>query len=202
MSAPPTFPMLTGQGWSIHKKPVFSTRVASHVSGREVRAGLYAHALYEFELTFDGLDSSGGFPSLQPQSLQMLMGFFLTAQGQLNTFLYADPTDSAVNNQVIGAGDGTTAIFTLGRAIGGYYEPVSYATNISACSLNGVAQATGYWIVAPNALQFSSPPPAGASIAWSGTYAFQCRFLDDQLDFEEFASGLWRNKSLRFRSIR
>ena len=100
----PTFPTLPGQGWSVHKKPTFSTRVSAHSSGREIRVGLYAHALYEFELTFDGLDSSGGFPGLQSQSLQTLMGFFLSLGGQLNAFLYVDPTDNVVSGQAIATG--------------------------------------------------------------------------------------------------
>lgn len=201
MTTPPTFPTLPGQGSSVHKKPLFSTRVASHVSGREVRAGLYAHALYEFELTFDGLDFSGGFLGLQAQSLQTLIGFFLTAQGQLNSFLYVDPTDSAVSGQTVGTGDGTTTAFMLGRAIGGYFEPVSYVTGISSVTVNGVATGA-YAFTAPNTITFSSAPASGAAIAWTGTYAFQCRFLDDQMDFEEFASGAWQNKSIKFRSIR
>ncbi len=416
MTTPPFFPTLPGQGWSVHKKPVFSTRVASHVSGREVRAGLYAHALYEFELTFNGLDSSGAFPALQAQSLQTLMGFFLTAQGQLNSFLYLDPTDNTVGGQVLATGDGSTTTFALGRAIGGYYEPVSYALNptapwivnfgnatapnylpnnmvanstfvgavagtpgtnptgwfIGADASHGLSQeivgvgtdaATGlpymdlrifgtdtnsggnlavsvqppvvaasigesfiqsvyvalvdgtlppagangvtlvlfdgnqyhavkisitstltrfsqsvtptysgmtsvawelwvygptvantavdftirlaapqlelvipaaqnapnpfmptfgsayyggpqvsvngsvinpssYAFTAPNTIAFSTAPTLGAVIAWTGTYVFQCRFLDDQWDFENFMSGLWQNKSVKFRSIR
>ncbi len=201
MTTPPTLPALPGQGWSVHKKPVFSTRVASHVSGREVRARLYAHALYEFELTFNGLDSSGGFPGLQSQSLQTLMGFFLTAQVQLNTFLYADPTDSAANAQAFGTGDGSTTTFTLGRAIGGYYEPVSYATAISGVTINGVST-SAYVFTTPNTITFTTAPASGASIAWTGTYAFQCRFLDDQMDFEEIMSGAWQTKSVKFRSVR
>jgi len=61
MAAPPSFPTLAGQGWSVHKRPTFSTRVASHVSGREARTPFYSVPLYEFELTFEGLDSAGGF---------------------------------------------------------------------------------------------------------------------------------------------
>ena len=51
---PPAFPALPGQGWSVHKRPTFATRLAPHVSGREVRASLYAAPLWEFEVTFDG----------------------------------------------------------------------------------------------------------------------------------------------------
>ena len=94
----PLFPTLPGQGWSVVKTPTFSTRVASHSSGREVRSNLYAHALYEFELSFDALDSSGGNSALQPQSLQSLMGFWLSNGGQFATFLYVDPNDSVVAN--------------------------------------------------------------------------------------------------------
>ncbi|WP_298353953.1 DUF2460 domain-containing protein [Rhodoblastus sp.] len=418
MSSPPILPVLPGQGWSVHKKPSFSTRVASHPSGREVRAGLYAHALYEFELTFNGLDSSGAFPGLQSQSLQTLMGFYLTAQGQLNSFLYLDPSDHTATSQGIGTGDGSTTTFSLGRALGGYYEPVSYALNPTAAqivnfgngtapnylpnnqiansafvgavagtpgttptgwaisadtthgltleivdtgtvaiggqsvpyidvraygtdtnsggnlalnisaasvsatpgesfiasaylalqagtlppagvnattlilydgsayhalkivpnatltqyfesvtptysgmthvvwelwvygpttsgtavdftirlaapqlelvvpaaqtapnpvmptfgtpyygapqiSVNGsVVNPSSYAFTAPNTLSFSTAPTSGAVIAWTGTYAFQCRFLDDQWDFENFMSGLWQNTSVKFRSIR
>ena len=62
MSAPPVFPTLRGQGWSVHKKPTFANIVASHVSGREVRAALYQNPIWQFELAFDCLDgtTSGG----------------------------------------------------------------------------------------------------------------------------------------------
>ena len=58
MATPPSFPTLAGLGWSVHKKPVFSTVVASHVSGREVRDALYQNPIWQFELTFDALSSS------------------------------------------------------------------------------------------------------------------------------------------------
>ena len=76
-------PLASGLGWSVHKKPVFSTIVASHVSGREVRDALYQNPIWQFELTFDGLDStSSTYPGLGANSLQSLMGFFLQCQGQ------------------------------------------------------------------------------------------------------------------------
>lgn len=40
------FPSLPGLSWSIHKRPSFSTRIASHASGREVRSPNYLTALY------------------------------------------------------------------------------------------------------------------------------------------------------------
>ena len=66
MTTPPSFPTLAGQGWSVHKKPMFATIVASHVSGREVRDALYENPIWEFELTFDGLDSASSYPGSGP----------------------------------------------------------------------------------------------------------------------------------------
>jgi uncharacterized protein (TIGR02217 family) len=197
----PTFPILPGQGWSVVKTPTFSTRVASHSSGREARVGLYAHALFAFDLTFDALDSSGANAGLQAQSLQTLMGFWLSCGGQLGAFLYADPTDNAATNQVIAIGDGSSTTFTFGRAIGGYFEPVSYVTSVSNVTISGVAT-TAYTWTAPNTIVFATAPASGAAIAASFAYAFQCRFLDDQAEFENFMSGLWRAKSLKFRQVR
>jgi len=200
--APPPFPQLAGQGWSVHKKPVFSTLVASHVSGREVRDALYQNPIWEFELVFDGLDSSAaGYPGLGAYSLQSLMGLFLQCQGRLGTFLYADPTDNSVTQQRIGIGDGTTTSFTLTRTLGGFTEPLSWVTGVTPY-LNGVLQTSGFQLNAPNVLTFASPPGSGADIKASCSYAFQCRFDDDAADFEQFMQNLWKVDSLKFRSVR
>jgi hypothetical protein len=44
-------------------------------------------------------------------------------------------------------------------------------------------------------------PPA-VLITADFTYAFNCRFLDDQEDFEQIRSGLWQVKTLKFRSVK
>ncbi len=202
MSSPPSFPVLPGQGWSVHKRPTFSTQVASHVSGREVRRPNYANTLYEFEVCFDGLASSG-LPGLGASSLQTLLGFYLACQGQFGTFLYADPTDSVAKGQLLGAGDGVTTVFTLARALGGTSEPVGWVTALTSVTLAGVAQSTSaYALIPPNTLAFTTPPTAGAEIAADFAYAFLCRFSDDQEDFENVMSGLWQVESLKFRSVR
>ncbi len=207
MTTPPTFPSLAGQGWSVHKRPTFSTRVASHVSGREVRQSLYADTLYEFELTFDGLDSDSNTPGLGANSLQSLMGFYLQAQGQFGTFLYTDPTDNAATRQGIATGDGATASFAFLRTLGAFIEPVGWVTAVGNVYLNGAVQnAATYSINAPNGfnnvLTFATAPGTGVAITADFTYAFVCRFLDDQNDFEEFMSGLWQVQSLKFRSVK
>jgi hypothetical protein len=137
---PPAFPTLPGQSWSVHKKPTFSTLVASHVSGREVRDALYQDPIWQFEATFDGLSSSStAFPGLGAESLQYLMGLYLQLQGQFGTFLYTDPTDNTVTNQTIATGDGSTTDFVCTRTLGGFLEPVGWVTSVAGVYLNGLA---------------------------------------------------------------
>jgi len=204
MTTPPSLPTLPGLSWSRHKKPGFNTRVASHVSGREVRVPLMAYPLYEFEAKYDGLTSSATmFAGLQAASLQNLMGFFLQMQGQANTFLYTDPDDNTITGQFLGDGDGATLNFQFVRAFGGFVEPVGWVTAINAVRLNGVVQAGGsYSLTAPNTLSFGTAPGAGVAVTADFTFAFNCRFLDDQMDFEEFMASLWKLDGMKFRSVK
>jgi uncharacterized protein (TIGR02217 family) len=204
MTTPPSLPSLAGLSWSRHKKPGFSTRVASHVSGREVRVALMSYPLYEFEAVYNGLASSAtpSFTGLGAASLQSLMGFFLQLQGQFGTFLYTDPDDTTVTGQAFATGDGTTTAFTIERSLGGFLEPVGWVTTLSKVYLNGVPQASGYMLTAPNILTFTSAPGSGVIVSADFAYAFNCRFLDDQMDFEEFMSNLWKLDSMKFRSVK
>ena len=208
VTTPFSFPSLPGLAFSVHKRPSFSTRVASHVSGREVRLPFYAATLYEFELMIEGLDSAGMFPGLGVNSLQALMGLYLQCQGQAGTFLYTDPTDntqSAFIATTPALGDGTTTVFTLNRTLGlganAETEPVSWITGTPVVHDNGVA-AGAFTVTAPNTISFTAAPVSGHAITATCTYAFNCRFLDDQLDFENFMSGLWQVQSLKFRSVK
>ena len=203
----PSLPSLPGLSWSRHKKPGFSTRVASHVSGREVRLALMSYPLYEFEAVYGGLASSAtpAFANLGASSLQSLMGFFLLSLGQAGVFLYTDPDDNTVSGQNIGVGDGATQRFIVSRTLGGFSEPASYVTAVSNVYLNGVDQGAAgvnWQFTAPNLLGFATPPGNAVAITATFAFAFQCRFLDDQLDFEEFMSALWKLDKLSFRSIK
>ena len=123
----PVFPVLTGQGFSVHKKPTMSTLVSSHVSGREVRTHLYQNPIWQFEMPLNGLDgtANGQYGALGAQSMQALLGLFLQCGGQFGTFVYYDPTDYQVSGQQFGIGNGTTTSFQLTRTIGGFTEGVA-----------------------------------------------------------------------------
>jgi hypothetical protein len=130
------------------------------------------------------------------------MGFFLSCQGQYGTFLYTDPTDDSVTAGAIGAGDGVTTAFTFGRFLGVFFEPVGWVTSVANVYLNGVNQPSGWSLTTPNSLVFTSAPGSGVAITATFAYAFQCRFDDDTLDFEEFMQNLWSAKSVKFKSVR
>ena len=60
VGSPPTvstekFPLSPGLTWSVHVAPKFTTRVASHVSGREIRTAWQQYAIYDLTLSFDFL---------------------------------------------------------------------------------------------------------------------------------------------------
>lgn len=198
---PPAFPALPGQGWSVHKRPTFATRLAPHVSGREVRASLYAAPLWEFEVTFDGLAAGSAFPGLGVNSLQALLGLFLRCQGRFGTFLYTDPTNNAVSSGAIGIGDGRSLAFPAHRTLGGFSEPVGWVTALRAVTIDGAA-AEGWSLDAPNRIVLPAAPAAGAVIGAAFSFAYQCRFLDDVQDFENVMAGLWKAEGVKFRSVR
>lgn len=205
MTTPPSFPTLPGQGWSVHKKPVFSTIVAPHASGREVREALYQNPIWQFELTFEGLNSTNSsYAGLGPNSLQALMGLFLQCQGQFGTFLYTDPSDSsAPSSTSFATGNGSTTAFVFSRFLGGFLEPVGWVTSVTQVTVNGTVQSGSTWsLITPNTLNFTNAPASGAAIGATFAYAFQCRFDDDAQDFEQFMSNLWRAELVKFRSVR
>ena len=147
----PIFPVLSGQGWSVHKKPTFSTLIAPHVSGREVRAALYSNPIWQFEANYDGLDSSPSalYPGLGAQSFQSLVGLFLQCQGRCSPFIYYDPTDFSVVNQLFGVGTGSVTSFQLQRTLGGFTEGLVAPFTPSAPALFNLPGVSSY---APNNL--------------------------------------------------
>ncbi|VTZ23245.1 conserved hypothetical protein [Methylocella tundrae] len=199
---PPAFPTLPGQAWSVHKRPTFSTRIVSNSSGREARTPLYAYPLYEFELTFEGLASTSALPGLGANSLQSLLGLYLQCQGQFGTFLYTDPGDSAMVGQAIAVGDGVTTAFPFVRTLGGFTEPVGWVLSVQNVYLDGARQTGGWTLSTPNNLTFVAPPAGNVLISADFIFAFECRFLDDQNDFENYMAGLWQVQSLKFRSVK
>ncbi len=209
VGSPPTvstekFPLSPGLTWSVHVAPKFNTRVASHVSGREIRTAWQQYAIYDLTLSFDFLRGDS------TQEIQTLQGFFLARQGQYDTFLLdlgavtQNTADSYVTMGAQGTGDGATTVFTLQRTVGEAAEPVGYvfSADFTAVYVAGVLQdPDSYTFTAPNTLTFNTAPANGAQITASFRYYFICRFATDSQDFEEFMANLWTLHELKLTTV-
>lgn len=203
MAPPPSFPTLRGLGYSRVKSPVFSTRIAEHVSGRNVRQALYAQTMYEWTLVIDALDSTDANRGPGAQSLQDLMGFIILMQGAAGIFLYIDDQDNAVTAQPMGLTDGTTTAFPFYRSIGPASEIVQWVTQINNVYLDNVIQDPSSWSgTYPNTLNFAAAPASGQEITADFSYGFVCRFTNDAQEFNEIFQGLWNVSTLKIAMVK
>jgi len=202
------FPSLPGLGWSVTKSPRFATRIQRAVNGRELRALDQPYPIWNWTLTYpllrDRNDArSPNGPGIGYDELRTLAGFFLQQQGALQPFLFDDPTDDRVTAGVLGAGDNSTAIFRLVRAMGGFAEPITAPNLVSAIYFNGVAQPASNYSVDPatGLVTFTTPPPSGQAITADFTYFFRVRFADDTAEFENFMIQLWQARQIKLQSV-
>lgn len=176
----------------VSKKPSFSTLINRAVSGMESRLGLMAYPLWEFSLAYEFLRDMAAF-----NELENLVGFFVQRRGSLDSFLYTDPQDSSVMDQSIGIGDGANKNFQLQRAWGGFNEPVHNVNAITNVKVNGSAT-TAYTINSTGLITFTTAPANTATVTWSGTYYYRCRFSADELEASQMLKDLWELKKLQF----
>lgn len=49
--------------------------------------------------------------------------------------------------------------------------------------------------------QVAGLPGIGIQLYWTGSFAYRCRFQNDELDFMQFAKQMWETKKVEFRSV-
>ncbi len=202
------FPALPGWGWSVTKAPRFAARIQSAVSGRELRLLDQVNPIWTWTLTYsllrdkwDARAATG--PGVGYDELRTLAGFFLQQQGTFRPFLFDDPTDNTVADQVLGTGDGSVRAFQLVRSMGGFDEPITAPNVLRAIRCNGLRQdSTGYIVDSEIGLvTFTTPPPAGQVVTADFTYRFRVRFAEDNAEFENFMYQLWQLKQIKLQSV-
>jgi uncharacterized protein (TIGR02217 family) len=183
------YPTLEGLTWGVLKTPRFNTIIQASVSGKELRASTMAYPVYTFKLKYEFLKLA---------DLKVLMGFFNLRRGAWDNFLFSDPNDNNVIAQNIGTGNGSTTKFQLTRTYGSFTEPVMNVNGTANIYVNGVLKTLGgdYTIDSLGMITFASAPIAAASITWTGTYYFRCRFVNDESEFENFMYNLWSHGGL------
>jgi uncharacterized protein (TIGR02217 family) len=205
------FPSVPGLTWPLKETPTGSTRVSTHVSGREVRAPLFAVPRYQFELVYDNLSSSPLDSGSGASSLQAIEGFFLAMQAQFESFLVKksdhtkDISDSVVSGQLLGTGDGARTDFLFTRPIGSHNEPVG---QVEPTGLNvyvdGVLKTvtTDYSVILPNVLRLATAPASFKSVTADYTHYFRCRFAEDTIDFSYFMYQLAEAQSVKLITVK
>lgn len=212
--------MNTGVPWSLvkggfHKSPGYKTLKQETVTGRGDGAiALRPFPVWAFEVD---LNLVSGGEAVQASVLQWFLGCFMATYGGAGLFLFTDPNDNTVVNNsqscLIAApsgsllasqltGDGSTTQFQLGRKIDQGLDVIQQVSNVNVY-VNGTL-ATGV-TVSDGMVTFASAPAAGATLTWSGSFQYLCRFTDDTLKdlarTSKNQSGfLWSCPSISFES--
>lgn len=196
--APPIFPALPGIAFPLPRRPLWDTNRAEAVSGKRTRSTNRTYPTYAFEVSF----GDTGFLRSGPAYLeyQQLAGFINKMAGGFGLFLYAYPDDSVATQQSFGTGDGSSTAFQLTRTFGGFTEPIMCpALPIPTVRVNGIAT-SAYTINSYGLITFNVAPAGGASLDWTGTFYWPCRFDEDTAEFSNIMLNLYELRSLKFSS--
>lgn len=189
------FPPASGTvrlAWKNSRTPEFRTQIASAENGLESRAIKWVYPRWHWKLNYEVLGQSGHEYGDQ---LRPIVGHFLVHKGAGDTFLFQDPEDFSMTDQVIGVGNGTTKNFQIVRTYGGFVEPMyeiksgTLVVKVNG-STTGVTQTNGL-------VTFISAPALGASITATCQFYFRVRFEQDLQEFENFTYLLHAMREVR-----
>ncbi|MDA3453831.1 DUF2460 domain-containing protein [Acinetobacter sp. AOR43_HL] len=194
------FPELPGLEWDLTKTPMFNTKIMQSVNGRELRASYQAVPKYQISMSFAFLRESKG-----RKELQQLEGFFLERRGSFDSFLFKMPEDNEFQCTFIG--DGVQTSFQLYKQINTTQiplqhtqaeqseDPLMWSENASKPMWSDPESQMWllqFGITTNGLLQMPIQLAAGESITISGTYYYRCRFADDEQQYTNFMSKLWK----------
>jgi uncharacterized protein (TIGR02217 family) len=196
----PIFPTLPGLTFPVTRSNLgFEVDTAESLSGIRTTFPNRAVPRYQWSIGFEML-RTGQIGADAFAELEILAGFYNGRFGRAYPFAYQDAADNAATAAIFATGDGTTYRFQLVRDLGGFVEPVRVPLAVSLF-VDGIAiNPASYSIGSYGRVTFSSPPAAGATLSWTGTFAWLCRFDDDKVDFTNFMRGYWSLDKLTFSS--
>lgn len=193
------FPTFPGLKWGRKRTAVWSTNIQKSASGREIRSAYYTYPQWKFSLSFEVLRTKASI-----NELEKLAGFFNERRGSFDSFLYEDPTDNKVTDQLIGNVVQGVTRYQLVRNYGGFTEPVLAVKGTPVVKVGGVALTHGrdFSIDNNGVLVLNTPQTPGRQITWTGGFYFRVRFTSDTVDFENFIGHLWNAKKIEFTSLK
>jgi uncharacterized protein (TIGR02217 family) len=193
------FPQFSGLKMERTKTPEWKTAIHQSVNGKESRAAFMSYPLWNFQLSYEVLRSDMAY-----NEINQLISFFNERQGSYDTFLYNDPYDNAVTNQVFGVGNGSALSFQLVRNQYNYIEPIQNVQGTPTIKKNGTTLivASDYTISSIGVVTFTVAPLLGDVLTWTGQFYFRVRFTEDTQDYDQFMYNLWEMKKISLRSIK
>lgn len=184
--------MLGGYAWDSKKKPVFHTLTHSPLTGRDVRVALYSQPVFEFSLVNNWLSKA---------DKESLIGFFLARSGNFDSFLYADE-DSVMTAHAFAMGNGVNTAFQLYAGFGSHTNLiVNNVAGNPSIYIDSVLKTAGthYSISTTGVVTFVTPPASNALISWTGTAYYRCVFLEESLEYNQFARLLYDCSEITFK---
>lgn len=217
-SSLPIFPILPPLAWPVHKKPIMASRATTAVTGRETQLAAAAYPRWAFILTYGGSswlrDQTQNIvpdpTKLGLTEFEQLTALFIYCKGAYGEFYYEDPDDNSRAAAPIGIGNGSATSFPIyvpwgfGPFSPSFFYPVGGINTIENVYFNGIVQPTSAYglDITRTQMTFSVPPGLGTVITSDFHFYFRCRFLDDHLDFTQWAKNLWECQEVRFESVK
>ncbi|MDP4164653.1 MAG: DUF2460 domain-containing protein [Bacillota bacterium] len=192
------FPSLEGRSWNSEKTPIYEdTVVITTRAGIEKRAAYSMYPRYIFSISYEIIEDNKKIDG----DFQRIIGFFLARHGNFESFLYEDPDDHQIVNQVIGIGDGMTKSFQLIRTLGEYAEPIRNIKTISSVKI-GESDETAFIVDSSGRMIFNTAPPKPSPIIVTADFYFRCRFNPSKITFKNFLKNLYELQSLELISLK
>jgi len=198
------FPELPGLEWDLSKKPIFNTKIMISVNGRELRASYQAVPKYEISLSFAFLRENKG-----KNELQQLESFFIERRGAFDSFLFKMPEDNEYSCSYIG--DGSSTSFQLYKNMHTTQIPLAHTKAETVFEIDPTFwnqnDQTPFWgnnnndlfwddtsaqVSKSGMVTLSKPLEQGIKFEVKGTYYYRCRFADDEQQYTNFMSKLWK----------
>ncbi len=195
------FPTMPGLKWDRKRKSIWKTLIRESVSGKEARAGLWSYPRLQYSLSYEFLRVEDVH-----FEWQILEGFFHLHKGSLVSFLYLDPMDNAVIDQLIGRGGGGRTdwqmVRTFGQSGANYLMPVKHFRAAPTIYVDGVVRPTGWSIDSNGLLSFDSAPDDGTTITADIEFYWPVRFVDEESEFSQFMYRFFENQKVELITLK
>lgn len=167
--------------------PTWRNVIQEAVSGNEQRFAQWMHCRFVGDLSYGLLTSADPFGDFKA-----IVAIWMAHRGSLLPFRFRNWADYGAVDEPFGSGNGTDVGFQICKVFDPAYillgtpGPLTYVRNITlldgtpVIKINGVVT-TALTISSSGLVTFTTPPAAGTSLTWTGTFDVPVRFDTDQL---------------------